>query len=311
MTQAEKHIWLIETIRRAGRISLEDLSSKWENNEELSRGKPLLRCKFNRWREQILLQYGADIQCEKGGSYRYYIANPEELENSKVKKWMLDSIGVGNIISENKGLANRIVVDEIPSGRDFLTPILSAMKENRVIQMSYQAFGRKAHTFDIEPYCIKLHQNRWYVLGKGENGKLWLYGLDRIRELGLTDKKFKMSKDFNAEDYFALHFGIVLHDGTKPCQVILRAYGNHVNYIRSLPLHSSQEEIYTAEGVYSDFRYFLAPTYDFIMALLGMGPMIEVMKPERLRAEISGWIRDLSNMYLNNNPIPGNSGIND
>lgn len=297
MTQAEKHIWLIESIRRAGRISLEDISRKWEANEELSRGKPLLRCKFNRWREQILLQYGVDIRCEKGGSYRYYIANPEELDDSKVKKWMLDSVGVGNIIAENKGLAGRIVVDEIPSGRDFLIPILSAMKENRVLSMTYQAFGRSEHTFDIEPYCIKLHQNRWYVLGKGGNGKLRIYGLDRIKALTAIDRKFRLPEDFNAEDYFSQHYGIVINDGTKPCQIILRAYDNHVNYIRSLPLHSSQVEVYTEEGVCSDFMYYLAPTYDFVMALLGMGSMIEVMKPESLRKEIAGWVRDLADMY--------------
>lgn len=301
MTQAEKHIWLIETIRRAGRISLEDLSQKWQDNEELSRGKELLRCKFNRWRGQILVQYGVVIECEKGGDYRYFISNPEELESNKVRKWMLDSIGTGNIIADNKSLSSRIVVDEIPSGRDFLTPILTAMKDNVAVRITYQAFGRKEHTFNIEPYCIKLHQNRWYVLGKGGNGRLWLYGLDRIKILELTDKKFKLPKDFNAEDYFALHYGIVLHDGTPPCKVVLRAYDNHVNYMRSLPLHASQKEVYTEDGRCADFQYFLAPTYDFIMAILGMGSMVEVLQPEKLRKEVTGWVRDLSDMYLNEN----------
>lgn len=298
MTQAEKHIWLIETIRRAGRISLEDISQKWERNEEMSGGKPLLRCKFNRWREQILLQYGVDIRCEKGGSYRYFIANPEELEDSSVKKWMLDTIGVSNILAGNKGLSNRIVVEEIPSGRDFLTPILSAMKENNVVRMTYQAFGRDEHTFDIEPYCLKLHQNRWYILGKGVNGKLWFYALDRIKALVHTDKKFKLPDDFNAEEYFALHFGVVIHDKTKPCRIVLRAYTHHVDYIRSLPLHHSQKEISTRSGEYSDFEYFLAPTYDFIMAILGMGNLIEVISPKSLRDEMSVWVKNLAKMYL-------------
>ena len=300
MTQAEKHIWLIETIRRAGRISLDDLSRKWEDNVELSGGKPLLRCKFNRWREQILLQYGADIQCEKGGNYRYFIANPEELDDSKVRKWMLDTIGVGNIISCNKGLSSRIVVDEIPSVRDFLIPILSAMKENAVLSMTYQAFGGDEHTFDIEPYCIKLYHNRWYMLGKGGNEKLWLYGLDRIKALEPTEKKFKLPVDFDAEDYFSQHFGIVLHDGTKPCNIIIRAYGNHVNYMRSLPLHSSQVEVYTEDRVCSDFKYFLAPTYDFIMAILGMGSMVEVLEPADLREEMKSWVQNLAKIYLDN-----------
>ena len=56
MTQTEKHIWLIDTLNRAGRISLKNLSEKWECNVELSCGKPLQRCTLNRWRNQILLQ---------------------------------------------------------------------------------------------------------------------------------------------------------------------------------------------------------------------------------------------------------------
>ncbi len=299
MTQAEKHIWLIDTVRRHGRISLEELSQKWQDNDELSGGKELQRCTFNRWRNQIACQYGVYIECEKCGGYQYYIDNPEELEDSKLKKWMLDSVGVSNIIAGNKGLSGRIVVDEIPSGRDFLAPILAAMRENNVLRMTYQAYGKNAHTFDIEPYCIKLHQNRWYVLGKGGNGKLWIYGLDRIKGLDPAGRKFKMPRDFNAEDYFALHFGIVLHDGTKPCRVKLRAYDNHVNYMRSLPIHPSQEEVVTEEGSYSDFQYFLAPTYDFIMAILGMGSMIEILEPAHLRKDMKGWVRDLAEMYLN------------
>ena len=70
MTQTEKHIWLIDTIRRAGRISLEDISAKWQDCEELSGGRPLLRCKFNRWRTAILMQFGVNIECEKRGGYR-------------------------------------------------------------------------------------------------------------------------------------------------------------------------------------------------------------------------------------------------
>lgn len=299
MTQAEKHIWLIETIRRAGRISLEELSQKWRDNEELSCGKNLQRCTFNRWRIQIGMQYGIYIECEKCGGYQYYIDNPEELEDSKLKKWMLDSIGVSNIIAGNKGLSSRIVVNEIPSGRDFLAPILAAMKENNVLRMTYQAYGKNIHTFDIEPYCIKLHQNRWYMLGKGGNGKLWLYGLDRIKALEPTNKRFRMPRDFNANDYFALHFGIVVHDDTRPCRIVLRAYDNHVNYMRSLPLHPSQEEVVTEEGIYSDFQYFLAPTYDFQLAVLGMGSFIEVIEPANLRKDMKGWVRELAYMYSN------------
>lgn len=40
MTQLQKYIWLIDTIRRAGKISLEEISSRWERNKDLSDYKP-------------------------------------------------------------------------------------------------------------------------------------------------------------------------------------------------------------------------------------------------------------------------------
>lgn len=43
MNQLQKYTWLIETIRRAGKISHKDLSDKWERCKDLSDCKPLHR----------------------------------------------------------------------------------------------------------------------------------------------------------------------------------------------------------------------------------------------------------------------------
>ncbi len=270
------------------------------DNDELSGGKPLLRCKFNRWREQILLQYGVDIVCESGGSYRYSIANPECIDEDKISKWMLDSLSVSNTLSANKCLSNRIIVDEIPSGRDHLMPILSAMRENRILSVTYQSFGKTPHTFNLAPYCVKLYQSRWYLLAKGGNGHLWLYGLDRIKDLKITTDRFKLPDDFDAERFFSLLFGVVLGDKRAACPIVLRAYERHADFIRSLPLHKSQEELPGGSDAYTDFKYFMAPTYDFIMKVLSMGSMVEVIKPQSLRDEVAAWVNRLAEMYLHN-----------
>lgn len=36
MIQLQKYTWLIDTIRRAGKISLEEISDCWERNKDLS-----------------------------------------------------------------------------------------------------------------------------------------------------------------------------------------------------------------------------------------------------------------------------------
>lgn len=272
MNQLQKYTWLIETIRRAGKISHKDLSEKWERCKDLSDYKPLPRATFNRWRDAIYEQFSIDIQCQKVGGYLYYIANPENIDDDKLKKWMLDSFAVGNTIGENLSLKGRILVDEIPSGRDYLTIILEAMQENRVLMMSYKSFKYdRAYSFPVEPYCIKLHENRWYMLGHNlSRDTVHLYGLDRIESLEITDKSFKLPKDFDPQSYFTNYFGIVPDQSVKPEIIILRAHKNHKYYLQSLPLHHSQRMIEDC-GEYADFELKLAPTYDFVMKLLQVG----------------------------------------
>ena len=57
-------------------------------------------------------------------------------------------------------------------------------------------------------------------------------------------------------------------------------------YLRTLPLHPSQEEVERAED-YSIFTYFVRPTFDFVQELLALGESAEVLSPKTLRKEIS------------------------
>ncbi len=300
MTQLQKYTWLIETIRRAGKISHRDLSDKWERCKDLSDCKPLHRATFNRWRDNIFSQFGIIISCQRVGGYLYYIENPEDIDEDELKKWMLDSFAVGNLIGENLSLKGRILVDQIPSGRDHLTTILEAMKENRVVNIVYKAF-RYSRSFEIpvEPYCVKLFENRWYMLGHNlSKDTIRLYGLDRIESVEVTNLEYKLPKDFSATDYFSNYFGIVTDDRIKPERIVLRANKDHTPYLKSLPLHHSQELI-EDNGEYADFGLYLAPTYDFIMKLLHSGGMVEVISPASLRKAMKGWTSDMYILYEN------------
>ncbi|MDE5610415.1 MAG: WYL domain-containing protein, partial [Odoribacter sp.] len=91
MTQLQKYTWLIDTIRQAGKISLEELSARWERCKDLSDCRPLSRATFNRWKDAIFSQFGILISCQRIGGYLYYIENPEAIDEDRLKKWMLDS----------------------------------------------------------------------------------------------------------------------------------------------------------------------------------------------------------------------------
>lgn len=300
MTQLQKYTWLIDTIRRAGKISHRDLSDKWERCKDLSDSNPLHRATFNRWRTAIYDQFSIDIQCQRVGGYLYYIANPEDINENELKKWMLDSFAVGNLIGENMSLKGRILIDQIPSGRDHLTTILEAMKENRMVNIVYKAFHyNNSYSIPVEPYCVKLFENRWYMLGHNTSqDTIRLYGLDRIESVEITDQNYKLPNDFSATDYFDNYFGIVTDDRVKPERIVIRANSDHTPYLKSLPLHHSQRLIEN-NGEYADFDLYLAPTYDFIMKLLHSGAMVEVISPASLRKTMKGWISDMYELYKN------------
>ena len=285
MLQLQKYTWLIDTIRKAGKISLEEISDRWERNKDLSDYKPLSRATFNRWKDAIFSQFGIIISCQRAGGYLYYIENPEDIDEDELKKWMLDSFAVSNLISENLSLKGRILVSQIPSARNHLATLLEAMRENRVVTITYCGFNKsKSHQFPIEPYCVKLFENRWYV--------------DRIEDLEMTTDTFKLPKDFSASDYFSNYYGIISDSNIKPERMVIRAYRDHIPYMNSLPLHHSQR-LLEDNGEYADFELFLAPTFDFIMRLLSAGAMIEVISPVSLRKTLKGWVSDMYNLYKN------------
>lgn len=300
MIQLQKYTWLIDTIRRAGKISFEEISERWERNKDLSDYRPLSRATFNRWKDAIFIQFGIIISCQRAGGYLYYIENPEDIDEDNLKKWMLDSFAVGNLIGENLSLKDRILVNQVPSARDYLAALLEAMKENRTVTITYCAFGKtKSYTFCIEPYCVKLFENRWYVLAHNvQYDDIRIYGLDRIEDLKVEDRTFKLPKDFSASDFFSSYYGIVTNMNINPERIVIRAYKDHIPYINSLPLHHSQK-LLEDNGEYADFELYLVPTYDFVMRLLHVGAMIEVVSPVSLRKTMKGWISDMYNLYKN------------
>ena len=300
MTQQQKYAWLIDTILRAHRISFKDLSDKWERNKELSDYQPLHRATFNRWRDAIYYQYGIIIACDKKGGYLYYIDNPDVITKDILKKWMLDSFEIGTLIIENISLKDRILVDSIPSGYRYLSNILAAMQDNKVLDIIYNSYDKlEPYRCLLEPYCVKLFDGRWYMLGHNPNkDTLRCYSLDRIERLHTTDCSFTMPDNFDATEFYSDYFGIVTDKKESPQRIVLRAYESHKEYMKSLPLHHSQRKLTETED-YADFELRLSPTYDFIMRLLHVGPLIEVMEPSSLRQTMKEWIDNMSALYQN------------
>ena len=293
-----KYVWLVETIYKAKRITFEEINEKWLGSE-ISEGVELALRTFHKWRIAVEEIFGLIIECERKGGYHYYIANAEELETGNIRNWLLNTISVSNLLIDNQHMKDRILLENVPSGQEYLADIIGAMKKGHCINITYQSYWRdEGNTFTVEPYCVKLFRQRWYMVARSPYlNKIRVYSLDRILELETDkEKKFKLPRTFDASVYFDECFGVIASDGTNVENVKLKVSVGQANYLRSLPLHRSQQELERTDK-YSIFHFRVRPSYDFQQEILWHGEEMEVLEPLWLREEIAGKIEKMWDKY--------------
>ena len=295
--QINKYVWLVETIYRAKKITLKEINQRWLDTD-LSEGLEIPRRTFHTWKNAVEEMFGLVIMCDKSDGDRYYIENREVLEDDGLQRWLLSTMSVNNTLLDNKSLSDRILLECIPSGQDFLATIMEAMKKSKVLEITYKGYWKEhENTFKVAPYCVKLFRQRWYMVGNSVyEDRIRIYALDRVQNLALLDEPFKYPTDFSPEIYFEGYFGIIHDENCALETVKLKVSPNQANYLRSLPMHPSQKEMERHEE-YSVFTLYLRPTFDFQQELLWNGDALEVLEPLWLRKEMAGMVKRMWNQY--------------
>ena len=280
-----RYVWFVTTIYNRGPISLEEIQHRFELH--FGRGEELSERQFHRYTDAVEELF--DIEIKYSRTQRgYIVADREGIDNMGVRKWLIQTFSVNNILHESQDLKNRILLENVPSGQQHLTTIVDAMRESVALSMTYHSFHREEpSTFEVEPYCVKLFEQRWYMLGKSEGyDELRLYALDRIKALEPTERKFKLPKKFDAAKFFEDYYGIIIGDEDFDVEpVALKVDSWQSKYLRTLPLHHTQVEVERNEE-YSIFEYRLCPSFDFQQKLLSMGDSVGVLAPMLLRTII-------------------------
>ena len=291
-----RYIWLIDTIYSAGHISREEINRRWCRSL-LSEGEmEIPERTFHRYRDAIADLFQIDISFNK--SRGYYIENTTDFQRNDLRKWMISTFAVSNLINEGVHLRKHIGFEPMPSGQQYLTSVLEAIRERVRLRVTHQGYGKAEPTsFTIAPYCLKVFKQRWYVLAASEypDGRLLIYSLDRFTEMVRTEEKYDIPEDFDVEEYFRSSYG-VSSLGREAELVRLRVDVWQANYFRSLPLHHSQQEVEQSDE-YSIFEYFLAPTHEFVREILSNGPAVEVLHPQSLRNEVINSVKKMMEIY--------------
>ena len=291
-----RYIWLLNTLLQHGRLTFEEINNRWQNSC-LGDGKPLALRTFHVHRNAIAELFGVEVACD-ASTYEYYVSSPETLRNDRTRQWLLNSFTLSNMIEAGRNMKDRILFEDIPKGTKYIQTVIEAMQWNKELRIDYQPFHGNRAMLHIQPYAMKVYHQRWYIVGflKEQKG-IRNIALDRILNMELTTVTFRYPDGFNAEEYYSNTVGIFVNDKLKPQKVLVRAFGVHVEYMRTLPLHHTQKEIECKPLQYSDFQYRLCLTPELTSQLLAMGEKIEVLEPVELREEIKNRLLNTLNRY--------------
>lgn len=287
----KRYIWLVDLINRRKYVPFKEISEAWMRSPLNETGDPLSERTFFNHKDAIAGMFGIEILNDR--SLGFYIGR-SDVGSDETSDWMLHTLCLNNVLHENADMKDRILMEKVPSSERFLTDIISAMRDFRVISLCYQGFRHpEPFCFNVRPYCVKYFKQRWYLLGDSDLG-LRIYSLDRFVDMEELEEHFEIPKGFDAEEYFGNYFGVII--GEEPEDVKIRVVPDQVKYFRTLPMHGSQRETVQEDGS-SVFSYHIAPTLDFVQEILSHGTDVEVLEPAELRESVADIIAGMASRY--------------
>ena len=317
--------WLIGLLDRK-HLTFEEIADEWKEARANQDNDVLDKRTFHRYRDNIQSQFGISVECNKSDGYRYYLKR-DPVDDDDVTEWMLSSLRLASLGDMLK-YHNKVMLDTPPYNTEYLDDILAAIDKHYLLKFKYvSGFGAESDIV-LQPAFVRYFKQRWYVVGvkvkseerrvknssaevDGEadlnaatDGKKFVRCLpfDRISFLKMICEKHplpaKMKKFLTPENYYEDCFGIYRMEDVPVEKIRIRAFYPEYNYIEEVPLHESQQKVKESkDGMFREYTLTVRPSRDFLQELLWHGRNIIVLKPESLRLEMIGILKDMTKSY--------------
>ena len=291
-----RYIWIVDTIKRFGRISRKELDRRWANSPFSNGETRIPRRTFYNYRQAIEELFSVTILCDPV-TYEYYIEEEPGSAGEQITNWLLNASATSNVLQGSKEIASRIMLEDVPSAREHLAGMMEALRDCRAVTFDYHPHSRvnPSRDVEIEPWFLRIYRQIWYVTGReSSSGKVKTYALDRMEDVKVDAETYTVDPAFDAESFVKDSFGIVFTQA-EPHEVVIRTSTRQAKYLRALPLHTSQQE--EIHDDYSLFHYRLRLTPDLVQELLSHGPDIKVVEPPELRVMVTTALREALDQY--------------
>lgn len=215
-------------------------------------------------------------------------ARVNEAFNNAIDK-VLTSVTVKKAERYN-GLKHAIQMENTTplKGMEHMDKLVEAIKEKLVINFVHYSYQEKRWRVNtVHPYLLKEHRNRWYLIGYSEKHKeTRMFGIDRIFEPVFTKKPFHESKHTDSRLEFRDKIGINTLGKEKREVIKLWVSGAISNYIKSMPLHQSQQTIEQFANGAMLIALEIIPTFELISTILSYGKDMSVESPNWLKNKL-------------------------
>ncbi len=299
-----RYMLIVKKLKAKPFSSYEELKSFIENQVEyLQMQDDTLEIGFSKRTLQrdireIRNNFGIDIEFSKGQK-GYFIGNDEN-ENMNFQR-MMEAFDMFNSLNQAQDMTPYIHLENRrPQGTGNLYGLLHAIKNRLQISFSYQKFWEDEISHrQVEPFALKEFKNRWYMLAKDLNDdSIKTFGLDLLTDLEFSRKTFRAPASFNIEEHYRYCFGIISPNGNEPQDIILSFDPIQGKYIKTLPLHKTQQVIIDNEKELQ-VNLKLCLSHDLIMELLSFGDSLKVLQPQFLIDEIKSAHQNAYKQYEN------------
>lgn len=272
----QKYLYLAQQLLSHGAQTLDELRKGWAKYDP--QGKAMACSTFYDNRRILAERFGIHLQQD---SHRRYHLQQSHKEGADLLLYLIDG-----------------ATEKAPSPIEVWQPLLQeACKERYVVRLHYASLHRPHYETLFSPYVLHTSQGRHYVLGHSSlHNSVRTFALDRIRCVQTTPQRFTRPL---RTDFFAHSVGAMSGEVQHPALVRLAVRGITAELLRSMPLHSSQQEV--EPGI---FEFGIVPDAELLRHLLSFGSDATVLAPESLQQAMQEQIAKMQALYTKEKAEP-------
>lgn len=238
--------------------------------------------------EEIRVELATEVSYDRSANHYVILKDPEDHAGVLA---LLERAQLMELVSASgKGMRelHRLVrFEELGRlrGIKYLAPLLRAIRERHEVVVSYRKFqDEEERDYRVRPHLLKEYRGRWYLLAYSEDhAKAIALGVDRIEGLAVQRTKFTR-QDKEVSDLYDHVIGVDASPGA-PERIVLRFDPLEAKYIKSLPLHLTQQ-VEKEDKNGTVISLYVMPNRELQQVLLGWGPSVQVLEPKHFAKTI-------------------------